>query len=124
MSTFFTHCNNNLDILITIMYYKNYQEAEMAITKDDVKYAANLARLKMTEEELENFTGNLDDILEYVKKLEKLDTKNVKPTSHILDINNVSRKDELTNESLSNEEAMKMAPEPDDGFFKVPKVIE
>ena len=96
----------------------------MAITKDDVKYAANLACIEMSEKELENFTGQLDDILKYMKKLEELDTDKVKPTSHVLDINNVMREDKLTNESLTNEEALKMAPKKEKGFFKVPKIIE
>ena len=96
----------------------------MAIKKDDVKYAAKLARIEMSEKELENFTSQLDDILKYMKKLEELDTSNVKPTSHVLDIRNVMREDKLTNESLTNEEALRMAPEKEKGFFKVPKIID
>ena len=96
----------------------------MAITKDDVKYTAKLARIEMSEKELENFASQLDDILKYMKKLEELDTDKVKPTSHVLDINNVMREDKLTNESLTNEEALKMAPKKENGFFKVTKIIE
>ncbi len=96
----------------------------MAISKEDVKYVASLARIEMTDKELEDFTGQLDTIMEYMKKLNQLDTDNVPPTSHILDIKNIIREDKLSKESLSNKETLKMAPDKKDEFFKVPKVIE
>lgn len=96
----------------------------MAITKDNVKYVSTLARIEMSENELVNFTNQLDQILEYMKKLNELNTDNIQPTSHILDINNVTRKDELTDESLDNDKALEMAPDKENKFFKVPKVIE
>ncbi len=96
----------------------------MAISKEDVKYVASLARIEMTDKELEDFTGQLDTIMEYMKKLNQLDTDNVSPTSHILDIKNIVRDDKLSNESLSNKETLKMAPDKKDELFKVPKVIE
>lgn len=96
----------------------------MAISKEDVKYTAALSRIEMSDKELEDFTVQLNKILEYMKKLNELNTDNVQPTSHILDIKNVMREDKNTNESLSNEEAMKMAPEKEGQFFKVPKIIE
>lgn len=96
----------------------------MAITKKDVKYVSTLSRIEMNEKELEAFTRELDKILEYMNKLNELNTDNVKPTAHILDVKNVKREDKLTDESLSNDEALQMAPEKERGFFKVPKVIE
>ena len=96
----------------------------MAITKKDVEYVAKLARIKMSDKETEEFAGQLDNIIKYMDKLNELDTKDIKPTAHILDIKNVTREDGLPNESLSNEEILKMAPDKEDKFFKVPKVIE
>ena len=96
----------------------------MTITKEDVKYVSTLSRIKMNDKELEAFTRELDKILEYMNKLNELNTDNVKPTAHILDIKNVKREDKLTDKSLTNDEALQMAPEKERGFFKVPKVIE
>ncbi len=96
----------------------------MAITKEDVKYISALSRIEMNDKELEAFTRELDKILEYMNKLNELNTDNVKPTAHILDVKNVMREDKLTDESLTNDEALQMAPEKERGFFKVPRVIE
>jgi len=96
----------------------------MAISKEKVRYVANLARIKMREEELERFTTQLDKILEYINKLNELDTENVAPTSHIVNLRNVVREDKITGESLSNEEATQMAPDKEKEFFRVPKIIE
>lgn len=94
----------------------------MAVTKKDVEKIAELARLKFTEEELENFTPQMNEILTYMDKLNELDTENVKPLSHPVEQTNVFRKDELK-PSISNEDALKNAPSKDEHHFKVPKVI-
>jgi len=96
----------------------------VAISKEEVRYVANLARIKMKENELEKFTLQLDKILEYVNKLNQLDTENVPPTSHIINLKNIMRKDEISGESLSNDEATQMAPDKENEFFRVPKIIE
>jgi len=96
----------------------------MGITKDEVNYVARLSRIKMENDEMEKFTNQLDRILEYISKLNEIDTKEIKPTSHVVDIKNVMRKDKLTGESLSNEEATAMGPDKEDKFFRVPKIIE
>ena len=93
------------------------------ISKDDVKHIAKLSRLNFGERELEKFTFELNKILDYINKLNELNTDNVEPTSHVLDITNVFREDEVKN-SLSKEEALKNAPEKEFGHFKVPRVIE
>lgn len=95
----------------------------MKISKKDVEYVAKLARLKLSEEEKEKFTNQLDQILKYVDKLNELDTEKVKPTSHVLPLKNVFRKDKV-GKSLKVEKALENAPEKARGFFKVPKVIE
>jgi len=94
----------------------------MAVTKKDVKKIAELARLKFTEEELENFTPQMNEILSYMDKLNELDTENVKPLSHPGEQSNVFREDEMKT-SISSEEALKNAPSKDEHHFKVPKVI-
>ena len=95
----------------------------MSVTLKDVEHIAELARLKFSEEELESFTHQLNQILEYVEKLNELDTENVEPLSHPVEGNNAFREDELK-PSINREEALKNAPDSDDEFFKVPKVID
>jgi aspartyl-tRNA(Asn)/glutamyl-tRNA(Gln) amidotransferase subunit C len=94
----------------------------MSVTIKDVEHIAELARLKFSKEELENYTHQLNKILEYVDKLNELDTKNVEPLSYPVEGNNVFREDKLR-PSVSREEALKNAPDSDEEFFKVPKVI-
>ncbi|MHB9039643.1 MAG: Asp-tRNA(Asn)/Glu-tRNA(Gln) amidotransferase subunit GatC [Melioribacteraceae bacterium] len=94
----------------------------MSITKKDVEYIAQLARLRFKDEELENFTSQLNEILNYVDKLNELDTENVEPLSHPVEEFNKFRDDELK-PSIEREEALKNAPDRTDEFFKVPKVI-
>lgn len=92
------------------------------ISREDVQHVALLARLRLTEEELERFTKELNDIITYMDKLNELDTTNVPATSHILGITNVMRQD-VVKQSLSREEALANAPEQRDGQFKVPAVF-
>ena len=95
----------------------------MKISKDDVINVAELARLEFKEEELEKFTEQLGNILEYIEQLSELNTDNVEPTSHVLDISTPLREDKVV-EWLNTEEVLKNAPESEDNFFVVPKVIE
>jgi len=94
----------------------------MAVTKKDVEKIAELARLKFTDKELENFTPQMNEILSYMNKLNELDTENVNPLSHPVEQTNVFREDELKL-SISTENALKNAPSKDEHHFKVPKVI-
>ncbi len=94
----------------------------MSVTKKDVEYIAKLARLKFNDEELENFTYELNEILNYVEKLNELNTENVEPLSHPIENFNVFREDKLQ-PSIDREDALKNAPSRTDEFFKVPKVI-
>ncbi|MFH1854317.1 MAG: Asp-tRNA(Asn)/Glu-tRNA(Gln) amidotransferase subunit GatC [Candidatus Omnitrophota bacterium] len=95
----------------------------MAITKDTVKYVANLARIELSEKEIEYFTGQLDRILEYVHKIKTLDVEGLEPTSHVLEIKNVYRDDRIK-DSLPVSEVMKNAPAKENNLFKVKKIIE
>jgi aspartyl-tRNA(Asn)/glutamyl-tRNA(Gln) amidotransferase subunit C len=93
------------------------------IVPQDVKYVAHLARIGLTEEEIERFTGQLTSILDYVNKLNQVSPENIEPTSHVLPLKNVFRDDKVL-QSLSVEDAMKNACEKEGNFFKVPKIIE
>ena len=95
----------------------------MSVKKEDVKNIAKLSKLRLSEDEIEEFTGDLNQILDYVKKLDSLDTKNVEPLSHPLEGVNVLREDELE-KSIDKETALKNASERTEEFFKVPKVIK
>ena len=95
----------------------------MAITKNEVEYVANLSRLKLSEEEADRYTDQLDTILNFIQKLDELDTSNVEPTSHALNITNVYREDKVR-DSIPREMALKNAPKQKDGQFRVPPAIE
>lgn len=93
------------------------------VTKEEVEKAANLARLNLDDGEAENYAGELNAILKHVDQLSEVDTEGVEPTFHAVD-NNKGLREDVVVESLSNEEALKNAPDKGDGCFKVPKVIE
>ena len=93
----------------------------MSVTRENVEYVAALARLSLSESEKEKFTHQLNGILAYVEKLNELDTTNVAPLEHVLDLSDVTRDDAVT-PSLSREEALKNAPDRTEKFFRVPSV--
>lgn len=94
----------------------------MSVSKQDVEHIAKLARLKLNEDEIQQYTGNLNDILKYVEKLNELDLEEVEPLSHPVENINVFREDVLK-ESTPTDEALKNAPDRTDQHFRVPKVI-
>ncbi|UWX57250.1 Asp-tRNA(Asn)/Glu-tRNA(Gln) amidotransferase subunit GatC [Chlorobaculum sp. MV4-Y] len=94
----------------------------MSVTTKDVAYIAELARLKFTESEQEKMTSELNMILHYIEKLNEVDTEGVEPLNTIHDQINVLRAD-VEHTPLSNEDALRNAPDRQDRFFKVPKVI-
>lgn len=95
----------------------------MKITCKDVENIALLSRLEFSQSELETFTGQMDAILQYAEVLNKLDVENVEPMAHVLPLKNVMRVDEAK-PSLSRELALSNAPEQENGYFKVPKIME
>ncbi len=94
----------------------------MSVTISEVEKIAKLARIVLDDREKEELTGQMNEILAYIDKLNELDTDNIEPMSHPLDLKNVFREDELK-ESLPQEKALENAPSKTDKFFKVPKVI-
>ncbi len=95
----------------------------MKLNRKDVEHVALLSRLELSETELDKFTGQLDAILEYIDVLNQVDTSAVEPMAHVLEIRNVMRADEVQ-PSLPREAALQNAPDAEDGFFKVPKIVE
>ncbi len=95
----------------------------MKITIEEVEYIAKLARLRLDNKEKKNYAKQLDQILNYVDMLSNLNTSSIKSTSHILPMKNVFREDEVR-ESLTSDEILLNAPDKEDGFFKVKKVVE
>ena len=93
----------------------------MEISRDEVLHVARLARLALTDDEVERFRGQLSAILEAVGKVSELDLEGVEPTAHPLDLVNVLAEDE-PRPSLPREDALANAPDPEDGFFGVPAV--
>jgi aspartyl-tRNA(Asn)/glutamyl-tRNA(Gln) amidotransferase subunit C len=89
------------------------------IDRDQVLHVARLARLRLSEEEVGRMAGELSGILEHVDRIGKLDLEGVEPTTHVVALENVLRADEPW-ESLDREVALKEAPEPLDGAFRVP----
>jgi aspartyl-tRNA(Asn)/glutamyl-tRNA(Gln) amidotransferase subunit C len=94
----------------------------MAVTIKDVEHIAKLAKLEFTDAEKEKFKHQLNQILEYVEQMNTLDTSHVEPLSHVIELSNVFRVDEVK-QGVSTEEALKNAPSKTEEFFKVPKVI-
>ena len=95
----------------------------MGISRADVAKIARLSRIAMTEAELDTFSAQLSRILDYVSKLNELDTSAVAPLSHALPVANVFR-DDVPGESLPVEKVLAGAPERTAGSFKVPRVLD
>ena len=99
----------------------------MKISREDVLRVAELAYLDLSEEELETYRAQIDEILEYIGKLNELDTANVEPMAQVLA--NDQRADATLREDLEAscqvaDEVLRQAPDPEPPFFRVPKVIE
>jgi len=94
----------------------------MKVTKEDVLYTASLAKIDIKEEDVETYIDTLTKQLEYAESLDKVDTKDVKALSHVLNLENVVREDKVK-EGLSIEEALQNAPSKDDRCINVPKML-
>ena len=94
----------------------------MKITRETVLHVAGLARLSLSEEEVETYARQLDAILEYMEQLGALDTRGVEPTEHVIPLETPFREDR-TLPSLDPEKSLQNAPERSGTFFKVPKIL-
>ena len=95
----------------------------MRISIEEIEHIASLARLSLTEKEKQLFGSQLSSILDYMEKLNELDTRNIEPTSHVLPLSNVMRND-VPGPSIPREDALMNAPDHTEKFFRVPKIIE
>jgi aspartyl-tRNA(Asn)/glutamyl-tRNA(Gln) amidotransferase subunit C len=95
----------------------------MSVSEKEVRYVADLARLQLTEDEVKNLAADMNNILEYMELLNELDTTNVAPLEHVIELDSRLRADEAK-PPLSHEDALKNAPDADSDYFRVPKVIE
>ncbi|MTT33015.1 Asp-tRNA(Asn)/Glu-tRNA(Gln) amidotransferase subunit GatC [Terrilactibacillus sp. BCM23-1] len=93
------------------------------ITEEQVKHVAHLARLSFEDEEIATLTTQLGDIIGFAEELNGLDTEGIEPTTHVLDLVNVLR-DDVKRASLPREEALKNAPEQEEGQVLVPQIME
>jgi aspartyl-tRNA(Asn)/glutamyl-tRNA(Gln) amidotransferase subunit C len=89
------------------------------IEREQVEHVGRLARLKLSDEEVERMAGELSGILEHVERISELDLEGVEPTSHVIALENVLRPDE-PRPSWSKEEILERAPDPAAGSFRVP----
>ena len=94
----------------------------MSISKEEILHIANLADLNIKEDEVAEYTKNLQDILEFAEIINSVDTENIKECVGTLDISNVFRKDEIK-EFEDKEALLQNAPEEENNMFKIPKVI-
>ena len=93
------------------------------IDEIQVRKVAKLARLDLSEEEVKEFSGQLNAIIGYVERMNELNTEGIEPLAHCLPINNVFREDSVK-ESLGTEKTLANAPQRDGSFFKVPRILE
>jgi len=96
---------------------------EKRIDINTVTYIAKLSRLRLNNEEKVILVSQINDILQYVDKLNELDTSSVQPMSHVLDLKNVFRMDEI-NPSLPAETVVSLATDSENNLFSVPRIIE
>jgi len=89
------------------------------IDREQVLHVAKLARLRLSDAEVERMTGELSNILEHVERMDELDLDGVEPTSHVVELQNVLR-DDVPRPSLPRERALQGAPDPADDGFRVP----
>ena len=91
------------------------------ISTEEVKHVAKLARLELTDEEVNKYSQQLGSILEYVDQMNEVDTTGIEPMPHAIPVYNVMREDVVKYEQ-TKEEMMANAPFEEDGFFRVPKI--
>ena len=96
----------------------------MAIDRDTVIRVANLARLELTDTEMEQMTGQMAGIVPFVEKINELDTEGIEPAAHVLDVRNRVRPDEVIPSPATVEELIALAPDSGQNMIRVPRVIE
>ncbi len=95
----------------------------MIISREEVEHIAKLAKLSLSEEEVNKYAKDLASIAEFINELNEVDVSGVSPTAHVVDKQNVFRKDEMK-DSFPREQILKNAPSKEAGCISVPKVVE
>lgn len=95
----------------------------MSVSEKEVRYVADLARLQLDDTEVKHLANDMNSILGYMDLLNELDTTNVAPLEHVIELDSRLRPD-VAKEPLAHEDALKNAPDADSDYFRVPKVIE
>lgn len=95
----------------------------MKVTEQDVKIVASLSRLNIGENEISDVIAQLDKFLTYVENLQEIDTSKIEPTTYAVPMQNIFREDKVK-PSLERDLALSNAPLKEDGYFKVPRVLE
>src|SRR5512133_2776299 len=93
------------------------------LTREDILKLARLARLTVTEEEIEKYRAELNEILKYVEQLQSVDVSGLKPTTQVTGLTNVMREDEIIDYSVNNEDLLRLAPKSQDGQIKVKRML-
>lgn len=96
----------------------------MSVTKDDVHYVANLARLQLSDNEAEGLKKDMNKILGYIDTLNEVDTTDVEPLEHVNEITATTFRKDEEKQPISHKDALKNAPDADSDYFRVPRVIE
>lgn len=94
------------------------------ISKDTIRHIAKLSRIRLNDEEVETFKSELSDILNYVEKLDQVDTEGVEPTAQVTGLENVMREDKEIDYGATREDLLENAPDQEDGYIKVRRVLK
>ncbi len=94
------------------------------IQKEDVKLLADTAKIAVTEEQVETYTEKLNDMLALAEQLNEVDTTDVKPTVHVIEMMDVMREEDKPSEGLAIEDIIRNAPDHQDGQIRVPSILE
>lgn len=96
----------------------------MEFSKEQLEHLSNLARIKLTKQEEEKFSQDLSSVLEYIKQLQEIDTKNIEPISQITGLENIVRDDEVEiSDEITRKELLDNVPEKERGFVKVKRIL-
>ncbi len=97
----------------------------MSVDKKDLQYVASLARLELDDSEIDSLTGQMNEIISFVEKINSLDTSSCSPSAHVLDISNQMRDDVVKQSSIETiEKILENAPHRQDTFIAVPRILE
>lgn len=106
-----------------LLIFRFRKGRDLKIERMEVEHVAALARLRLSEEEIDKFTGQLDGILTYFEMLSSLDTSDVESTAHVIEITNAFRDDEAR-ASYPPDKILENAPECENQYFRVPRIVD